>query len=174
MAYGCASYAAEAAADRINVNAEMMRTPIIRMPVLVLAAVLGVAAGCVSRTSVHGDPIEEQRLSSIVTGTHTRSDVAALLGSPSSISPFTEDRWYYISARMEGFAYNPDEEVERQVVVIHFDKQGVVSAVDTLTLEDGRVVNIVERETPSFGEDLSILQQFFGNIGRFEKEAPRR
>lgn len=152
----------------------MMRTLKLRLPVLVFAAVLGAASGCATRSSVHGDPIDEHRLSSIITGTHTRSDVAALFGSPSTVSPFTEETWYYISTRMEGFAYNADEEVERQVVVIRFDGRGVVSSVDALSLDNGRVVSVVDRETPSFGEDLSIFQQFFGNIGRFEKEAPQR
>jgi len=140
-----------------------------RLATLALAAAVGLAAGCSSRTTVHGDPIDEKRLSTIVAGTHTRNDVAAVFGTPSTASPFTDDIWYYVSARMEGFAFWPDEEVQRQVIVVHFDPRGVVTQVETLKLENGRVVEIVDRETPSFGEDPSIFQQFLGNIGRFEK-----
>lgn len=139
------------------------------LPILLTCIALGLTAGCASRTSVHGDPLDEHRLSSIVVGTHTRDDVAAALGSPSSSSPFTDDTWYYVSARMEGFAFLPDEEVERQVVVVRFDPRGVVSGIDTLTLVDGRRVAMVSRETPTFGEDLTVLQQLLGNFGRFEK-----
>ncbi len=141
---------------------------------LVLAAALSCAAGCASRTSVHGDPIDEVRLSSIVKGTHTRGDVAAAFGSPSSSSPFTEDTWYYISSRMEGFAFLADAEVHRQIVVVRFDDRGVVDDIQLLALENGRVVEFVNRETPSFGEDLSILQQFLGNVGRFEKDTTQQ
>ncbi|MCU0839340.1 MAG: outer membrane protein assembly factor BamE [Rhodospirillales bacterium] len=123
---------------------------------------------------MHGDPIDEVRLSSIVKGTHTRGDVAALFGSPSSTSPFTDGTWYYISARKEGFAFIADAEVERQIVTVRFDERGVVDDIRILTLENGRVVDVVDRETPSFGEDLSILQQFLGNVGRFEKDTTQQ
>jgi outer membrane protein assembly factor BamE (lipoprotein component of BamABCDE complex) len=150
-------------------------TPSIRSVTFFFPVILAlVAVACVSRTTVHGDAIEQDRLKQIIVGTHTRSDVAAAFGTPSSVSPFTADTWYYISARMSGFAFWPDEEVERQVVVVSFDERGVVSKVETLTLDDGRDVNVVSRQTPSFGEDMSMIQQFLGNIGRFEKAQPTR
>lgn len=143
-----------------------------------LAALLTTAVfatgGCASRTAVHGDPVDPERLASIVVGTHTRADVASVLGSPSSAAPFIDDTWYYITSRTEGFGFMADKETERQVVVLRFDPSGVVSQVETLTLANGQEVEMVERTTPSFGENLSILQQFLGNIGRFEKEAPQR
>lgn len=143
-----------------------------RLAALVVGSVLLGLPACASRTQTHGDPIVAERLASIVPRTHTKADVQAALGSPSSTSPFVDNAWYYISARMEGFAFYPNEEVERQVVVIRFDPQNVVSAVELIELEQGRKIAIVDRETPSFGEDPSILQQFLGNIGRFEKSGP--
>lgn len=143
-----------------------------RLAALVVGSLLLGLPACVSRTQAHGDPVVAERLSRIVPRTHTKADVQAALGSPSSRAPFVDDAWYYISARMEGFAFFPNEEVERQVVVIRFDPQDVVSAVELIELAQGREVAIVERETPSFGEDPSILQQFLGNIGRFEKSGP--
>lgn len=146
----------------------------LRIAALIVGGLLLGLPGCASRTQTHGDPVEPEQLARIVPRTHTKADVQALLGSPSSAAPFVDDAWYYISARMEGLAFLPDEEVERQVVVIRFDPQNVVSAVDVLELAQGREVALVKRETPTFGEDTSVLQQFLGNIGRFEKEQPQR
>jgi outer membrane protein assembly factor BamE (lipoprotein component of BamABCDE complex) len=53
------------------------------------------------------------------------------------------------------------------VLIIKFDKKGVVSDVEKKTLKDGRDIAIVQRETPTTGSDISVIQQLFGNIGRF-------
>ena len=39
-------------------------------------------------------------------------------------------------------------------------------------LEDGQEVAMVERETPTRGKELSLLQQLFGNLGRFNDVSP--
>ena len=59
------------------------------------------------------------------------------------------------------------EEVERKVVVIRFDQTDMVEEIAEYTLEDGIVVDFVERRTPTRGKDLSLLGEIFGNIGRF-------
>jgi outer membrane protein assembly factor BamE (lipoprotein component of BamABCDE complex) len=65
---------------------------------------------------------------------------------------------------------------ERHVVTIRFNGEGIVSEVDDFGLERGREVELVERETPSFGESVNLLSQVMGNLGRFNREAqpPRR
>ena len=63
------------------------------------------------------------------------------------------------------------------MVTIRFDPQGVVREVDMFGLERGREVELVERETPSFGESLTFFNQLVGNLGRFNRDQmqqPRR
>lgn len=138
---------------------------------LVLATLLfgiGVSA-CTPRAGTHGDPLVRDRVNSIVPGVHTRDDVAAILGSPSTNSPFDGEKWYYISSRTETFAFLPREEFDRQVVVIAFDESGRVRSVEKFGQERGQDVAIVRRETPTAGNDLNLVQEFLGNIGRFNK-----
>ena len=124
-------------------------------------------AGCGGRINTHGDKLEADRLTEVVVGQHTKDDVQAILGSPSSTAPFEDTSWYYISNRTETFAFLAPEVTEQQVVVVKFDNVGVVTEIDTLGLDERREVDIVGRETPTTGNDISILDEFIGNIGRF-------
>jgi outer membrane protein assembly factor BamE (lipoprotein component of BamABCDE complex) len=132
--------------------------------VLALAIVL---AAC-SRVEQQGSTVEADRIARIVPKVHTAADVAAILGSPSSVAPLGDTTWYYVSGRAETIAFLPKEHLDRQVVVIRFDERNVVQAVETFGLEKGREVALVGRETPTFGQDLSIVQEFLRNVGRFE------
>jgi outer membrane protein assembly factor BamE (lipoprotein component of BamABCDE complex) len=142
---------------------------------MISIALCGVLAACAPRVQVHGDEIESDRLSRVIPYTHRKEDVASILGSPSTTPAFDDNAWYYVSSRMETVAFLPGSETQRQVVVIRFDPQGVVTAVEAFGLERGRKVELVDRETPTYGTDMSALEQFMSNVGRFERdEAPRR
>ena len=57
--------------------------------------------------------------------------------------------------------------LERKIVAIVFDDEGVVEDVVTYTENDKKDVELVSRVTPTAGNELSLLQQLFGNVGRF-------
>lgn len=124
-------------------------------------------AGCGGTVNTHGDKLEPDRLAELVPGQHTRDDVVAILGSPSSTSPFDDQAWYYISNRTETLAFLAPNVTEQQVVIVKFDYEGMVEQIDTLGLDHRREIDIVDRETPTTGNDMSILDEFIGNIGRF-------
>ncbi len=51
--------------------------------------------------------------------------------------------------------------------MLKFNNEGIVTNIDTLGLDQRRDVEIVDRETPTVGNDITILDEFIGNIGRF-------
>ncbi|WP_082572133.1 outer membrane protein assembly factor BamE [Brevundimonas sp. Root1423] len=103
----------------------------------------------------------------IVAGTDTKQTVLTKLGTPSTTSTFERDNvWYYISQVTEKYTYNQAHVTQRSVTEITFNDSGQVSAVNNLGLEDGRVVAMNGRETPTRGRQLTILEQLLGNVGR--------
>jgi outer membrane protein assembly factor BamE (lipoprotein component of BamABCDE complex) len=126
-----------------------------------------ILTACVSRVETSGNLPEPTLVGEIKPGKVNRDDVRELLGSPSAVATFDEEHWYYISQRVETFAFFEPEVMERNILIIKFNDQGVVSAVDRRTLDDAREIEIVDRETPTTGSELTLLQQLFGNIGRF-------
>lgn len=136
---------------------------------MLVAACLA-AAGCSARIDSRGNQPDPDRLGEIAPGEHNRDDVADILGSPSSVAMFGDETWYYISKRTETLAFLAPEVTERQVVVIRFDRQGIVNDIGYLGLDDEREIEFVERETPTAGNEISLIDQLLGNIGRFGGE----
>jgi len=126
-----------------------------------------VVAACQAPVEVRGNLPDEARLDQIETGVHSRNDVASILGSPSASSSFDDSEWYYIGSKTQQFAFFDPEVLERNVLVIEFDEFDTVAEKRQLTLEDGQSITMVSRETPSEGREMTIVQQLFGNLGRF-------
>ena len=142
----------------------------LRAPGLALATAMTLVlalGGCEQTVQVRGNIPLEEDLTKIDPGVHSRNDVARLLGSPSTISTFQDSKWYYIGQKTTEFAFFAPEVLERKVVVVSFDEDGTVAETQTLTLDDGHEVDPVDRKTPTEGKELTVLQQIFGNLGRF-------
>jgi len=45
-----------------------------------------------------------------------------------------------------------------------------VTQVNRYGLEDGKVVDLVTATTPTYGRELTVLQQLFGNVGRISAD----
>jgi len=125
-------------------------------------------SACESRKYNRGNLLDPERVEDIRSGELNRDEVVEILGSPSSITPFGSDTWYYISQRTESYAFFTPKVLERQIVVVSFDKKGKVTKVDTVGLEQGREIIPVARKTPTHGNKLTVLEQLIGNLGRFK------
>lgn len=134
---------------------------------LALAAFLTLAAACAPMKETRGYVPDDVLLGELRPGVHDKNSVASLLGSPSSVGTFDSATWYYITRKTEQLAFFAEEIVDQQVVAVDFDDEGVLTGVRRFTLDDANDVQLVERQTPSRGKELTVLQQIFGNIGRF-------
>lgn len=131
-------------------------------------AAVALIAACSSRIDQRGNLPDPDVLANIEVGHVNKQAVQEMLGTPSSIGLFNGETWYYISQRTEKFAFFEPTVIDRKVIVIKFDDRGVVSEMTQLGLEDSREVEIVARKTPTAGNELSLIRQLLGNIGRFE------
>ena len=137
------------------------------MPAIALSmACVGLAA-CGSPVQVRGNIPDAEDVAGIEPGVHSRQDVVELLGSPSTVSTFQDRKWYYIGQKTQEFAFLKPEVVDRKVLVITFSEAGYVDQTASYNLEDSKQVEPIDRVTPTEGRDLTLLQQLFGNLGRF-------
>ena len=124
-------------------------------------------ASCTSSVSTHGHRLDAAALAQVEPGQSSQGDVIQLLGSPSSLATFDDRTWYYVSQRTERHSFYHTSIVSQDVVAIMFDDQGMVSQVDRHDLNGARDIDLVDRETPTSGNEMNVLEQFLGNIGRF-------
>lgn len=140
-----------------------------------VAATLMVSAlalsGCNPILRTHGYvPTADAKPQEINPNTDTKATVLAALGSPSVEGTFDEvnesDTWYYINQVRERYAYLRPQIQEQNVTAVTFNADGQVTRVAEYGIEDRRIVNYSDRETPTRGRELSALEQIFGTIGR--------
>ncbi len=137
---------------------------------LTLLALTVAAAACTPTVNLHGNMIEDHQFTTIQPQVDTRNDVLRKLGSPTSTAAFDENTWYYIGQTMEKKGILDDKVTQERIVVVRFTPEGVVS---NITDQNGQRLDIpyVRRKTPTSGNEMTALQQFFGNLGRFNKPA---
>ncbi|TYO91580.1 outer membrane protein assembly factor BamE domain-containing protein [Oceanicella actignis] len=123
------------------------------------------AAGCTPIVTTHGYAPAPEQLAQIQPGVDTPQTVARKIGRPLTGGVLRDDAWYYASSRFETVGAYPPRVTDRRVVVVRFGPDGFVQGVETYGLEDGRVINLVTRTTPTYGRELTVLQQLFGNLG---------
>ena len=137
-------------------------------PLIIAVTVAASLGACAPRINSHGNLPDPDLLAEVEVGQVNKSDVVQILGSPSSLAPFDGNVWYYVSEKTKTVAFFAPEIIERKVIVIRFNKRGIVTALKTFGLEEAQQMEMVERKTQTAGNELGLLRQFFGNIGRFE------
>ena len=99
-----------------------------------------------------------------------RDEVAEILGTPSTVTVFGDEAWFYVSELTETIGFLAPKIHDRKVVIVSFDKRGVVKGVQTKGLEAAVAVAPVERKTPTVGKELTILEQLVGNFNKLRNK----
>jgi outer membrane protein assembly factor BamE (lipoprotein component of BamABCDE complex) len=131
-----------------------------------LLTLCGVAllAACEPTIANRGNILDPDSLAQIVPGTTTREEVAAKLGTPTEISTFDEKVWYYIGRKTEQYSFFRPDVLKQQAIEVDFDEQGIVAAVKNLDLKEAGDITPVERETPTYGHDDTLMKQLLGEL----------
>ncbi|NCC22155.1 MAG: outer membrane protein assembly factor BamE [Alphaproteobacteria bacterium] len=152
----------------------MKKQPRIMKGLCLAAAATLTLAACAPTTATRGNYVENYRLERIQPGVHTRSDLLQIIGSPTTTGTFDSNTWYYLGQHTEKKGIFDPRVVDERIIVVAFGPDGTVSSVKEQA--EGRTdVPIVERTTPTHGNDITMLQQFLGNLGKFNpQEEPAR
>ncbi len=136
--------------------------------IMVTASMAAVIAGCSPTVDYRGYLPKQSQLQQVQPGM-AKAEVEAILGSPSTTATVnvTGDSYYYISSVVETRAFFNPKEVDRKVLAVRFNQLDQVESFAHYGLEDGQIIDINTRKTPTRGKELTVLQQMFSNIGRF-------
>jgi len=124
-------------------------------------------AACAPKIDIRGNLLDLELLSEITPGDHSREEVEEILGSPSTITMFDQETWLYISERTETVAFFEPVVKKRKVLILNFDKEGMVNKIEILNAENGKKVQPIGRTTATSGSEYGFFEQVFGNLGRF-------
>jgi outer membrane protein assembly factor BamE (lipoprotein component of BamABCDE complex) len=136
-------------------------------------AVAALLAGCSPEINHRGYYPKKGALAQVSEGM-AKNEVEGILGSPTTTASvnFQGDSYYYITSISQGRSFLEPVETSREVIAVRFDKQDQVSSVAQYGLEDGRVINLNSRETPSAGKEFSLLKELLRSGAKFAPKAP--
>jgi outer membrane protein assembly factor BamE (lipoprotein component of BamABCDE complex) len=147
-----------------------MSTSVSRL-VLIAGSLVLLLSSCAPSVRNRGNLLEPEKLAEIKVGESTREDCVNKLGSPTEVGTFDENVWYYFGRRTEQYSFLDPEVIEQKAVEIRFDDQGVVTAVNVLDPGQCQEVSPVARSTPTYGHDMTFIEQLVGNLGAVSKNA---
>ena len=89
-----------------------------------LCAIAGAAllAGCAPVTAVQGFQVIDERPEAVKVGDDTVQTVRTKLGTPTAVSTFEPNVWYYVTQVNDTFGFYKPRVRARQIVAITFDK----------------------------------------------------
>jgi len=138
---------------------------------IVRATLLGVAlmaaVGCTTRFRNHGYAPSDEQLAEVLVGVDTRGTVSDVIGPPTASGVTNGGDFFYVQSQFRLYGPLEPKEVDREVVAIRFDSDGVVSNVERFGLENGRVVALSRRVTDDNVRGTTFLRQLFGSVGQF-------
>lgn len=133
----------------------------------VFAGVLMSLVACGPTYRNHGYVPPQEDLDQIVVGIDTRASVEETLGGSGSGSVLEDDALYFVRSRVRTVAMLEPEVIQREVVAVSFDDNGIVRNVEQFGLERGQIVSLTRRVTDSSVSNNSFFRQLLGNIGQF-------
>lgn len=123
-------------------------------------------SACSPTNHVRGNILHDYQLAELRVGEDTQTDVLRKIGSPTTKAPFDENRWYYIGQETEKRGILDEDVIDEKIIVVSFDENGVMQ--DVMNEDNERIdLPYSRRKTPTSGNEMNVLQQFLGNLGRF-------
>lgn len=113
-----------------------------------------------------GNMLEDYQLAAVKPMESTRSDVLRNFGSPTTKSTFDENVWYYIGQETAKKGILDPKVVKERIFLVAFNEEGVVETVQEIDRERMNVPYVREK-TPTHGNETTFMQQFLGNLGKF-------
>lgn len=133
-----------------------------------IGAALGLAVmtgGCSRIVANQGYLVDETLVTSIQPGVDNRQSVERTLGRPTLASQFDQKAWYYLSRRTGQYAFIQPKVLDQALLVVRFDDDGNVTAVERRGMEQVADVSVSGDKTPTLGRKTGLFEDIFGNIG---------
>ena len=111
----------------------------LRLALSVLGLIVVVGA-CSPRAQTRGNLPDPELVAQLKVGDISRDEVAEVLGSPSSVTSFGDEVWFYISEKTETLAWLEPEIKTRQVLALHFGKDGILKKIETAGLDEAKKI----------------------------------
>jgi outer membrane protein assembly factor BamE (lipoprotein component of BamABCDE complex) len=148
----------------------------IALMLFALAPTLLVLAACTPTVATRGNLLTDNQFQQVQAQKSTRADVMQAWGPPTIAPLFEPDTWYYIGERTTQKGIFAPEVEKRRLVRVKFSAANNDTVVEVADLDPKLAENIspVSQTTPAAGKDFTFMQQFIGNIGKYNPSTDKK
>jgi len=132
-------------------------------------AALALLSGCAPTVQVHGNMVKDYQIQQLSPGQDSVSDVLRKLGSPTTRSTFDDNIWYYMGQVTEKKGILDNKVTDERIIMLTFSDEGLLEKVENVN-GDRLDLPYAKKETPTSGNEVTIMQQLLGNVGRFNPD----
>jgi outer membrane protein assembly factor BamE (lipoprotein component of BamABCDE complex) len=137
---------------------------------LVIITAVFIVSSCSKDTENWGYVSKFSNINEVVPSQSTREDVQAKLGSPTSKSVYGKEKWFYIGSEVTKESFFDPKVLNHEVYTIVFNNDGVVESITKRGKDDMNEVALSNEITVTEGNEITVAQQFLGNLGKFNKD----
>lgn len=123
---------------------------------------------CTVKSARHGYLFENSQVSQLKQNKTTKMQVMQIMGSPSTISAFDKNIWYYISNETKQLSMLKPKNIHQKILQLKF-KNNKIAYINTYESSDVRGFVFDGDESAIRGDDTGVLKDFVQNLGRFNK-----
>lgn len=141
----------------------------------ILVSFLLCMSACSQKTTIHGYSFGDlgqvkEKISKIKVGMDNELDVLALLGSPTTISNFGPDTFFYIQRKTSSKLFFDPKLIYQNILEITFDDNHIINSIKEYQMKDSKNIKYDDGKVEFKGNELGIVEQFSKNIGRFNSK----
>jgi outer membrane protein assembly factor BamE (lipoprotein component of BamABCDE complex) len=127
-------------------------------------------AACAPTVETRGNIVSETNFKQVTTDASTRADVEQKWGPPTTVSTLDPNTWYYIGETTAQEGVFEAKVTKRRLIRVRFDASDKVVEISDLDPRLAKDIRPVDRTTPTAGKEYTVLQQFVGNLGKFNTD----
>lgn len=123
---------------------------------------------CAQIKTQHGYNFNEENVKKVVVGLSDIYQVMSVMGSPTTTSVYGMPKFFYIKHAYSKVPIGNPVISEQDMMVISFNDNGVVSSIDRYdasVMKKDVKISLASTSLP--GNEISIISQIIGNIGRY-------
>ena len=145
----------------------MYKNIAIRSVLMLIALML---SACIVNNSKHGYDSTAADLKQIKVNQNSKEQVEEIMGSPSTVSTFDDNIWYYMTFDVRQIALFPPTITHEKVIQLKF-QNNILTKVAVYDKNTNRSLGFNKETSEVQGDDQGMMKDFFLNIGRFNKLA---
>lgn len=135
------------------------------LKIILISLITVCCTSCIKTYHTSGHLFKEDEMA-LLEKARTKQELEDILGTPTTVSDFGQETWYYITSRKETIAFLPDKVLEQNIIAVSFNQDKIDSIV-RYTEKDAKPVKMISEYTATKGNDITTTQHLFSNLGRF-------